>query len=298
MIQVENLTRAFGPTLAVDDISFQVDRGEVVCFAGKNGAGKSTTMRMLTGALGVTQGVARIGGFDVARQARQVQRIVGYLPEAPPLYLDMSVRAYLTYCARLKRAANPHDAVATVIGRTGLASVEHRLLGNLSKGYRQRVGIAQALVHDPQVLVLDEPVSGLDPEQRREVLDLVRALATERETTVILSTHVLKEVEGICDRVLIIDKGRLVAQDTVAELAGSALHVRLVVARPGLALTSALHTIDGVVAVEATDQATVVQCERDVREAIAAAAVPFGLLELRAQQTLEDAFIRLTKGAE
>ncbi len=294
MIQVENLSRNYGSTRAVDNISFTVEKGEIVGFLGPNGAGKSTTMRILTGSLAATDGRAMVGGIDVFDNPRQVKQMVGYLPEVPPLYTDMTVRDYLTFCARIKGSTRVRDSVEQQIERVGLKEVAHRLIDHLSKGYRQRVGIAQALVHDPQVLILDEPASGLDPGQRKEIRDLVRELA-EGDVTVILSTHVLPEVEAVCDRVIIINKGVIVAQDSVAALADTGNLVKARVAEGDeAAIQGVLMGIEGVLSAELDQGLWMVEAGEDVRRQIAAALVPYGLLELSSQRRLEDVFLRLT----
>lgn len=294
MIQVESLCRRFGPTMAIRDISFSVERGEIVGFLGPNGAGKTTTMRILTGSLGATAGQVSVGGIDVATNPLGVKRLVGYLPEAPPVYGDMTVRGYLRFCARLKKAKSPKESVEKMIERVGLSPVAHRVIGHLSKGYRQRVGIAQALVHDPQVLILDEPASGLDPAQRVEIRGLVKDLS-EGDVTVVLSTHVLPEVEAICDRVIIIDRGRIVAHDAVEGLSAPGRDVTLVVARPDPALVATLTALEGVLEVTPGDEGVIqVRADRDVREEVASVAVPHGLLELQGRQGLEQQFLRLT----
>jgi ABC-2 type transport system ATP-binding protein len=297
LIQVEKLTKVYGDTLAIDGLDFQVQRGEVVGFLGPNGAGKSTTMRILAGSLGATSGRALVGQIDVYKRPREVKQMVGYLPEVPPLYVDMTVRSYLRFCARLKGAAEPKKAVDSVMERVGLAAVSHRLIEHLSKGYRQRVGIAQALVHSPRVLILDEPSSGLDPAQRVEIRDLVRELANG-DVTVILSTHVLSEVEAICDRVIIVNKGKIVASDRLGALAGSATAIRLSVARPDDALVEALRAVPRVneVGREAEGRYRI-GADEDVREQLAAIAVRGGLLELSAQRGLEEVYLKLTGGA-
>jgi ABC-2 type transport system ATP-binding protein len=297
MIEVAGLTKAYGATLAVDDVSFSVEAGELVGFLGKNGAGKTTTMRILTGALGATAGTARIAGLDVERSPREIKSIVGYLPEAPPLYVDMTVRAYLRYAARLKGVAQPKPAVEAAIDRVGLRPVAHRMIAHLSKGYRQRVGIAQAIVHQPKVLILDEPLSGLDPAQRREIRDLVAELA-RGDTTILLSTHVLAEIETVCDRVIVLNHGRVVAQDRVADLAGAVRRVVVAVSRPDPALLAALGAVDGVhTVVDQGEGRLLVSADRDAREDLATVAVAYGLLELRSADNLEDAFLRLTSAA-
>jgi ABC-2 type transport system ATP-binding protein len=214
MIEVRELTKRYGDRVAVDNVSFTADRGQILGFLGPNGAGKTTTMRVLTGFLPPSSGSARVAGFDVLTQSDEVRRRVGYLPENPPLYLDMTVHAYLTFVARLKGVPRRQVAEARdrVVERTGLREVERRLLAHLSKGYKQRVGLAQALIHEPEVLVLDEPTIGLDPRQIIEIRGLIRELSGER--TVILSTHILPEVSQTCDKVVIIHEGRVVCEDT------------------------------------------------------------------------------------
>jgi ABC-2 type transport system ATP-binding protein len=215
MIEVSHLTKRYRDLTAVDDLSFTVGRGEVVGFLGPNGAGKSTTMRILTGFIPATSGTVKVAGFDVFEQPLEVKRRVGYLPESPPVYGDMTVRSYLAFCAGLKGL--PRKRVRGEVERVATAtSVEHvlgRVIGNLSKGYRQRVGLAQALLGDPEVLVLDEPTVGLDPLQIREVRELVKGLAGKH--TVILSTHILPEVAMTCEKVLVVNGGRLVDYDTL-----------------------------------------------------------------------------------
>jgi ABC-2 type transport system ATP-binding protein len=214
MIEVRNLTKVYGETVAVDGISFTVREGEILGFLGPNGAGKSTTMRILTGHTPATSGVVRVGGFDVARESQKVRRILGYLPETAPVYGEMTVRGYVGFFAEVKglRGAARKAAVNQALEECGLADVAGRLLMNLSKGYRQRAGLAQAVVGDPKVLILDEPTIGLDPKQIREVRALIRAMAGRR--TVILSTHILPEVSLTCSRVVIIARGRVVASGT------------------------------------------------------------------------------------
>jgi ABC-2 type transport system ATP-binding protein len=215
MIEVSGLTKRFRDRLAVDDLSFTVQKGEVIGFLGPNGAGKSTTLRMLTGFLPATSGAARVAGFDVFEEPLEVKRRIGYLPENPPVYLDLTPRAYLAFCAGLKKL--PRKAVKGEIERVAqLARIEDvldRVTGNLSKGYRQRVGLAQALLGDPEVLILDEPTVGLDPLQIREVRELVKSLAGRH--TLILSTHILSEVAMTCQKVLVLNGGRLVDFDTL-----------------------------------------------------------------------------------
>ena len=224
MIEVQPLTNRYGPVTAVDDVSFKAERGEILGFLGPNGAGKTTTMRILTGFLPATDGTAKIDGHDIFEDPLAARRAVGYLPESPPLYPEMDVAGYLTYVAKIKDVPRKQrrEAVERAMQRCGLADVRRRVIGALSKGYRQRVGIAQAIVHDPAVLILDEPTVGLDPIQIREIRDLIRDLAAPREGarghTIVLSTHILAEVEAICRRVIIINRGRKVVDTPLADL--------------------------------------------------------------------------------
>lgn len=213
-IQITNLTRKYGPQTAVDNISFEVKTGEILGFLGPNGAGKSTSMKMITGFLGIGEGNIRIGGRSVKEFGDELRRHIGYLPENNPLYLDMPVMDYLYFCASLQRVpkAKIPDRIRQMIKMCGLNAEKHKKIGELSKGYRQRVGLAQAMIHDPEVLILDEPTTGLDPNQIVEIRKLIRELGKEK--TVILSTHILPEVEATCDRILIINRGRIVADGT------------------------------------------------------------------------------------
>ncbi|MBF0589753.1 MAG: ATP-binding cassette domain-containing protein [Magnetococcales bacterium] len=218
MIEISALTRRFGPTLALDGIDLNVRRGEVMGFLGPNGAGKTTTMRILAGLLAPTSGTARITGLDILNNPEKSRARIGYLPETPPIYKEMTVREYLAFIAALRgvTAKSVKSAVTNVMGRCGLEQVAGRLLGNLSKGYRQRSGIAQALVHNPSVVILDEPTVGLDPIQIREIRTLIRDLGGDH--SVLLSTHILSEVKMTCDRVAVINKGRLITEDTLEGL--------------------------------------------------------------------------------
>ena len=296
MIEVEQLSKRYGTFQAISDVSFSVKKGEVVGFLGPNGAGKSTTMRILCGCIGATTGRATIGGQDVLIHPREVKRRIGYLPETPPLYGNMTVKEYVRFATQIKDVADPTKATEHVLGRVGLETVGHRIIDNLSKGFRQRVGLAQALVHDPDVLVLDEPTSGLDPAQRREIRDLLMELAAG-ERTVILSTHVLSEVEDVCERVVIISHGQIVAQDSIDALRAGANRIHLQVARPSAEAAAALSAVEGVQALQASDMGGYeLSVIGEVREVVAAAAVPFGLLGL-SQERLEDIYLRLTQGA-
>jgi ABC-2 type transport system ATP-binding protein len=218
VIQVEQLTKRYRDLVAVDGLTFEVKQGEILGFLGPNGAGKSTTMKILTGFMPATSGTAKVAGFDVFEYPLEVKRRVGYLPENPPVYPEMTVHAYLRFVAELKGVPGREigGELERVAGLTSVAGVMDRLVGNLSKGYRQRVGLAQAIIGNPEVLVLDEPTSGLDPQQLREVRDLIKGLAGQH--TIILSTHTLPEVTAMCDRALIIRGGRMVACDTLENL--------------------------------------------------------------------------------
>jgi ABC-2 type transport system ATP-binding protein len=221
MFEVRDLSKRYGDLLAVEHVSFTAQKGEIVGFLGPNGAGKTTTMRIITGFLPPTSGTVTVEGFDILDQAHEVRKRIGYLPESPPLYADMTVTAYLEFVGRIKgmsRAALP-EATDRVLQRCGLTGVARRICGHLSKGFRQRVGLAQALIHDPRVLVLDEPTIGLDPRQIREIRGLVEELAGDR--TVILSTHILQEVVQICRKVVIINEGRVVVEDQIGNLTRS-----------------------------------------------------------------------------
>jgi ABC-2 type transport system ATP-binding protein len=307
VIEVQHLTKRYGPFTAVDDVSFKVERGEILGFLGPNGAGKTTTMRVLTGYMPPTDGKAIVAGYDVITQPIEAKRRTGYLPETPPLYPDMTVSEYLTFCARIKGVprAERKTRVATAMERTRVADMAKRYCGKLSKGYKQRVGLAQALLHNPDVLILDEPTAGLDPKQIIETRRLIKELGGDH--TIILSTHILPEVSQTCHRVVIINKGRVVAVDTpdnlTAKLRGSeAMYVEidgangavqpLLAALPGVTRVSETATRAGHVAFE-------VQSEqgRDVRRDIAATIVRqgWGLLELRPMRmSLEEIFLSLT----
>jgi len=218
MIKVEGLTKRYARHVAVNNISFEVGQGEIVGFLGKNGAGKTTTMRVLTCFLPPTSGKASVAGFDVIEQSLEVKKRIGYLPETPPVYPEMEITSYLTFVAKLKGipGADIAKRVDEVCERTGIGDVKNTIIGKLSKGYRQRVGLAQALIHNPPVLILDEPTSGLDPHQQREARQLIASLSGDH--TIILSTHILSEVEQSCSKVIIINNGQIVASDTVANL--------------------------------------------------------------------------------
>jgi ABC-2 type transport system ATP-binding protein len=297
MIEVQDLCRRYGAVRAIDGISFQVAAGEVLGILGPNGAGKTTTMRILSGSLGATSGSARVAGFDVASESRQVRKHIGYLPEVPPLYSAMTVTSYLDYAARLRGvpAGERPGSVSRAMARAGLESVAGRLIEHLSKGFRQRVGIAQALVHDPPVLILDEPTSGLDPAQVVEIRALLNELRGQH--TVVLSTHILSEVTASCDRVIIIAEGRLAAAGTEDELRsalGAGHRHQVLVARPDEGCRAALAAVAGVEDVlQSSAHGFVLSTgTQDLREQINAAAVPFGLLESRPYGGLEELYLQ------
>ena len=217
MIEVKDLTKIYGTKHAVDGISFTVNEGEILGFLGPNGAGKSTTMNIRTGYISSTSGTAKIAGFDILDDPIKAKKHIGYLPEHPPLYLDMTVQAYLEFCYQLKKAKQPMKAhLEDICQRVKIADVKNRIIKNLSKGYRQRVGLAQALIGNPEVLILDEPTVGLDPKQIIEIRNLIKTLG--KRHTVILSSHILPEVQAVCDRVVVINKGKIVADDTEENL--------------------------------------------------------------------------------
>jgi ABC-2 type transport system ATP-binding protein len=309
MIKVSHLTKTFPGRTAVDDVSFEVRRGEIVGFLGPNGAGKTTTLRVLTGYFPATRGTVQVADRDVFTQSLEVRRRVGYLPEHCPLYPELRVDEYLHFRARLKGVARrPARArVEEVKEMCGLSDVGHRIIGQLSKGYRQRVGLADALVHEPELLILDEPTIGLDPAQIRQVRELIRQLANRH--TILLSTHILPEVEMICQRVLIINQGRIVASDTPANLhAMMQGRATVMVELKGLEadIRRCLEQLPGVRAVyheEPRDGWHVFRLEcdadRDVRAELVAATARAGwpLREIRLERrTLEDVFISLTEG--
>lgn len=306
MIEVEHLTKSYGRGNAVSDISFKVNKGEIVGFLGPNGAGKTTTMRIITGYLPATSGAARVAGFDVAEQSMEVRKRIGYLPEVPPLYPEMSVRDYLEFIARIKGVATADIASrsAYAMEATALTDRAEDLIKRLSRGYKQRVGIAQAIVHDPAVVILDEPTNGLDPNQIIEVRNLINQLAGEH--TIILSTHILKEVEETCQRVVIINKGQIVAEDTPQNLskqrAGSE-RTHLLIKGEAEAVKTMLTAIEGVSNVEASEKEGLLDvmvenpAGTDLRSQIAARVISggFELYELRSESlSLEDVFRQLT----
>jgi gliding motility-associated transport system ATP-binding protein len=307
VIEVQHLTKQYGRVTAVDDISFRVETGEILGFLGPNGAGKTTTMRILTGYMPATTGKAVVGGFDVFEQPIEAKRRIGYLPETPPLYPDMTVLEYLQFVAKVKGvpATDRRQRIKDVMIRTRIDDMAGRLCAKLSKGYKQRVGLAQALVHNPDVLVLDEPTAGLDPKQIIETRELIKGLAGNH--TIILSTHILPEVSQTCQRIVIINKGRVVAVDTpenlTARLRGSET-LYLQVDAAGADVSGALARLPGVTRVVEADRRGLTvgyevesQQGHDVRRELARTIVAggWGLLELRPMRmSLEDIFLSLT----
>jgi ABC-2 type transport system ATP-binding protein len=307
MLEVAGITKVYGGRRAVDDLTFSVERGEILGFLGPNGAGKTTTMRIITGFVPPTSGTAKVAGFDVQDQPIEVKKRIGYMPEHPPLYTEMLVRSYLRFVATIRGVPRRQigTRVEAAIERCGLSEVAGRLIGNLSKGFQQRVGLAQAILHDPDVLILDEPTVGLDPSQIRDIRQLIKSFAGEH--TVILSTHILAEVTMTCSRVLIINEGQKAATDTLERLAargGRRPRVALRLARSADHAARAIGAIPGVVGVERDDgqegRFVVEMAEgQDAREEIAAQAVKegWGLLEMRPlTRSLEDIFIEIIGG--
>jgi ABC-2 type transport system ATP-binding protein len=307
VIEVQHLTKRYGPVTAVDDVSFSVQRGEILGFLGPNGAGKTTTMRVLTGYMPPTDGKAVVAGYDVFEQPIEAKRRTGYLPETPPLYPDMTVRDYLSFVSRIKGVprAERTARVNEMMEKTRISDVANRHCGKLSKGYRQRVGLAQALMHNPEVLILDEPTAGLDPKQIIETRQLIKALAGDH--TIILSTHILPEVSQTCQRVVIINRGKVVAVDTpdnlTSRLQGSET-MYLQVDAAGADVVSVLQRVSGVTRVAVTDTKQQIvgyevdsEAGRDVRRELAAAIVGrgWGLLEMRPMRlSLEEIFLHVT----
>jgi ABC-2 type transport system ATP-binding protein len=307
VIEVEHITKRYGRVTAVDDVSFKVERGEILGFLGPNGAGKTTTMRILTGYMPPTDGRATVAGYDVFTHPVEAKRRTGYLPEIPPLYPDMTVREYLDFVARIKGVPpkEQRERVTTVMKRAHIDDVAAKHCSKLSKGYRQRVGLAQALIHNPEVLILDEPTAGLDPKQIIETRELIRGLAGDH--TIVLSTHILPEVAQTCQRVVIINKGRVVAVDTpeglTARLQGAeTLYVQI--DANGAQAAPILERIPGVTRVAVSDHRTgidgfEVESARgiDIRRDIARTVVNsgWGLLELRPMRmSLEEIFLQVT----
>lgn len=303
MIKVTGLTKQYGPRKAIDELTFEVQKGEIVGFLGPNGAGKSTTMKIITGFTPATEGSVIVNGFDVFDDPIEVKRSIGYLPENPPLYMEMTVLDYLEFAARLNQVPKGElkKQIAWAIEKTNLGNVSKRIIGNLSKGFKQRVGLAQALVHKPQVLILDEPTVGLDPKQIIEIRELIKSLAGEH--TIVLSSHILPEVTATCGRIIVINRGKIVAEDTIDGLTmrlKKGLLLQMTVKNPTPEGISAIRSVSGVTGVSATGPKLVIELspnQGELRDAIAAAAVEkgMGVLEFGSEKvSLEEIFLQLT----
>lgn len=301
-ISARRITKLYGAQKALDDVSFEIGGSEVVGFLGPNGAGKSTMMKILTCFLPPTSGDASVCGFDIREDSMDVRRNVGYLPELNPLYTDMYVREYLAFTAGMYKLKNIPAKVKEMVGTVGLEREQHKKIGALSKGYRQRVGLAQAMIHDPKVLILDEPTSGLDPNQLEEIRGLIRHLGQER--TVMLSTHIMQEVEAICDRVIIIDKGRIVADDNAKHIRGLGGNRQAVLVEfDGRVRAEDLLALPGVQGAERGEgNAWTITCDQvhDIRPTLFQFAVDKGvkvLTQQRVERDLESVFKELTARA-
>lgn len=306
MIEVKDLTKNYGERVAIDHISFSVKRGEILGFLGQNGAGKTTAMKILTCFMSATSGTASVAGYDVFENPLEVKRRIGYLPETPPVYLELLVSEYLNFIADLRAIpkGKRRQKIDAVLERCQLGSVRDRLIGNLSKGYRQRVGLAQALIHDPEVLVLDEPTVGLDPKQVTEARSLIKSFRGER--TIIYSTHILSEVAATCDRIIVIDQGKLVAQEALNEMGstGSTSRIEIVVQRANDEVIRAISAIHGVKNVKlATNGKNRILIETEAHEDLLAqvaktvVAADAGLIRMSpVQHALEDYYLGLIGG--
>lgn len=298
-IEVKNLFKYYGEQAAVKDISFKVKSGEIVGFLGPNGAGKSTTMKIITGYIPSSQGEVTVCGLPVSVDSLDTRRLIGYLPENNPLYLDMYVKEYLTFVGNIYKIPNVKDRVAEMIKSVGLEVEQDKKIGMLSKGYRQRVGLAQAIIHDPAVLILDEPTSGLDPNQLVEIRNLIKEIGKEK--TVMLSTHIMQEVEAICDRVVIINRGEIVADDKASQLQTSAGCQTVYVEFEGTVSRNQLQKVNSVSKVEKFEDGWLLESKQDVdlRKVIAQFAQQNNLLVLtlkKEEQSLEEVFKSLTGG--
>lgn len=299
-VEVRQLQKVYGQQRAVDDLTFTAKAGEILGFLGPNGAGKSTTMKMLTGYIQPSSGDATVAGHSVSADSLAVRRKVGYLPENNPLYLNMYVKEYLQFVAGIHKIGNKKSRISDLIEMTGLGREQHKLVGALSKGYRQRVGLAQAIIHDPEVLILDEPTSGLDMNQLVEIRTLIKQLGEEK--TVIFSTHIMQEVQALCDRVVIIDRGRLVADDPIDRLQSriSGQTIVYVGLSKEQSATDLLGSIQGVSSVTASSPSTYqIACdgEQDLRPKISQTLTAAGhtIIEMRQElSTVEEIFQQLT----
>jgi ABC-2 type transport system ATP-binding protein len=312
LVQVDHLTKKYGDVAAITDVTFSAEKGEILGFLGPNAAGKTTTMRIITGFMPPTSGTASVAGHDIVEESLEARERLGYLPENVPLYDDMTVRGYLTFCAKLRGVARSkiQDRLSYVMEATRITDEAGTIIGKLSKGFRQRVGIAQAMVHNPDVLILDEPTVGLDPRQIIEIRELIRSLRGEH--TIILSTHILPEAQMLCDRIVIINEGRIAAVDRPENLTArlrKSQQVRLEVRGPADAIEAQLKALPHVLAIKrgarAEDSATEFfvdgEVEQDIREALAGTVVKngWGLREMSSiRMSLEDIFLRLTTEEE
>ena len=298
-IEVKNLSKFYGQQAAVNDISFSIQKGEIVGFLGPNGAGKSTTMKILTGFIPATSGEVRICGMEVDVDSLETRKKIGYLPENNPLYLDMYVREYLEFVGKIYKVPNLKARIDEMIQQVGLEVEQNKKIGMLSKGYRQRVGLAQAIIHDPEVLILDEPTTGLDPNQLVEIRELIKRIGKSK--TVMLSTHIMQEVEAICDRVIIIKSGKIVANSTAAELQYEENKQVVYVEFEGELSKNVLKKEAGITTVESVGtNAWLVESDNavDLRKLIAQFAQKNNLLVLtlrKEEKTLEEVFKELTK---
>ncbi len=298
-IEVTNLTKYYGEQAAVNNISFTINKGEIVGFLGPNGAGKSTTMKIITGFIGSTSGEVKVCGITVDENSIESRRKIGYLPENNPLYTDMYVKEYLMFVAQIYKVKNAKARVAEMIKKVGLEVEQNKKIGQLSKGYRQRVGLAQAIIHDPEVLILDEPTSGLDPNQLVEIRALIKEIGKEK--TVMLSTHIMQEVEAICDRVIIIRKGEIVADGKASELQVDEAHQVVFIEFDKAISKNELQKIPGVVKVENVKENTFLLAgkgKEDLRVKVSKFAQEKNLLVLtirKEEKSLEDVFKELTK---
>lgn len=298
-IKVKHLTKYYGSQTAVNNISFEAKKGEILGFLGPNGAGKSTTMKIITGFIPASSGNVEVCGLDVEKNALESRTKIGYLPENNPLYLDMYVKEYLEFVAKIYKVKNRKARVNEMIEQVGLEREQHKIIGALSKGYRQRVGLAQAIIHEPEVLILDEPTSGLDPNQLVEIRALIKNIGKEK--TVMLSTHIMQEVEAICDRVIIIKNGNLVANDTATTLQQKGEQTVVYVEFEGKVSKNQLQKIEGVNKIEAVGNGTFLIASKtnaDLRKTIAQFAQQNNLLTLtlrKEERSLEDVFKELTK---
>lgn len=297
-IEVTNLSKYYGEQAAVRDITFSVGKGEIVGFLGPNGAGKSTTMKIITGFIPSSAGEVKVCGLPVDVDSLDTRQLIGYLPEHNPLYLDMYVKEYLEFVGKIYKVSNVRDRVSDMVKAVGLEIEQNKKIGALSKGYRQRVGLAQAIIHDPQVLILDEPTSGLDPNQLAEIRELIKKIGKQK--TVMLSTHIMQEVEAICDRVVIINKGQIVADDKASILQIEKGHQTVYVEFEGTVSKNQLAKIRQVAKVEAFDKGWLLEGngEEDLRKVIAQFAQMNNLLVLTLrteEKTLEEVFKELTK---